>query len=388
MHAGLAGLARAQGVTLFMVVQAAVAVLLSRLGGGDDIPAGTAVAGRTDTALDDLVGFFVNTLVLRTDVSGDPSFTELLGRVREFWLGALEHQDVPFERLVEDAGAGPVPGPQPAVPGHAHLAEQRPRGAGQLGTARAAARPARSGAGTVPPGSTWPSRWPSGATPMAPRPGSRVTSSTAADLFDQETAAAMASRLGRVLAAVAAAPELRLQPGAGAQPGRTGQIVRDWNDTATAGPDLTLVPSCSRRRPRGPRMRWRWAARTCAGPTGSWHAAPDLARRTWLGWAPGRSRSWRCAWTAVRGAGRRHPRRRQAGAAYLPVDPDYPAARIAFMLADARPALILCSTTTAGLLGQVTGTARLVCCRWCWMTRPPRRLSRPASQRGRARASA
>ncbi|MCW4352546.1 non-ribosomal peptide synthase/polyketide synthase [Hoyosella sp. YIM 151337] len=101
LHAQLEQLARRQGATVFMVLHSALAVLLSRLSGTTDIAIGTPVAGRGEAALDDLIGMFVNTLVLRTEVEGAETFEELLAHARETDLSAFAHSDVPFERLVE-----------------------------------------------------------------------------------------------------------------------------------------------------------------------------------------------------------------------------------------------------------------------------------------------
>ena len=99
---GLRRLARQSSATLFMVLLAAMDTLLYRYTGQEDITVGTALANRNRVELEALIGLFVNTLVLRTDLSGDPTFLELLTRVRETALGAYTHQDMPFEKLVEE----------------------------------------------------------------------------------------------------------------------------------------------------------------------------------------------------------------------------------------------------------------------------------------------
>jgi len=214
VHEQLASLTREHGVTSFMVVQAGLAVLLSRLGAGEDIPIGTAVAGRTDQALDRLVGFFVNTLVLRTDLTGNPAFTELLARVRESSLAALDHQDVPFERLVEVLAPTRMRARHPLF--QVMLAVEKDTSATlelpgiQMETLPPQAKPAKFDR-SVTVTETFEDDRPA---------GMRGSLTVAADMFDQATADTIGQRFVRVLTGVAAKPQARVrqvQPPAGEQ---------------------------------------------------------------------------------------------------------------------------------------------------------------------------
>ena len=350
VHAGLAALARAGGVTMFMVVQAALAVLLSKLGAGDDIVVGTPVAGRTDEALNDLAGFFVNTLVLRTGLAGDPPFTDLLDRVRGYWLGALDHQDVPFERLVEVLAPERSPARHPLF--QIMLAVQNTtRAVLELPGLQIAALPAGIGAARFDVQVALAETHGDGGEPA----GLRGVVTVAADLFDPPAARALGERFARVLAAVAADPGIRLYQAQVLDQAEREQLVTGWNDTAAAVPDGTLPQLLEAQAARTPDA----VAVVADGAALSYAELDARANRlahylAGLGTGPeqvvavvmDRSAELVTALLAVL----------KAGAAYLPVDPGYPADRIGFMLADSRAVCVLASAgAAAGLPGAGAG---------------------------------
>src|SRR5215469_6956219 len=235
LHQRLAELAGEHGVTMFMVMEAALAVLLSRLGAGEDIPVETPVAGRTDEALDDLVGFFINSLVLRTDLSGNPTFAQLLWRVREAWLGALAHQDVPFEKLVEvlapvrSLARHPLSQVVLALQNTVPAALELP--GVQLDLVPTAAAPARVDL-DVDLSEAFDER--------GRLAGVWGTVTAAADLFDAGTAGRIAERLVRVLGVVAVDPLVRVGAVEVLGEAERFQVLRGWNETAREVGEVTL----------------------------------------------------------------------------------------------------------------------------------------------------
>ncbi|TRV72173.1 amino acid adenylation domain-containing protein, partial [Streptomyces sp. 130] len=348
LHAGLVRLGREHGASVYMVLQAALASLLDKLGAGKDIPVGSLIAGRTDQALDDLIGFFVNTLVLRTDTSGDPTFAELLGRVRESALGAYAHQDLPFEQVVEALNPSRSLTRQPLF--QVLLALQNvPRTDFAL-----------SGLATEPVLVGTPTTMFDLGFHLLERGGpgaaegivGRVEYST--DLFDPATVEALVARWLRLLAAVVAEPGLPLSRIDVLTTDERHELLVARNDTARPAAGTTL-PALFEERVR-------------ATP----NAPAVVFEDTVLSYGELNRRANRLAHALIaRGVGPeqvvalRLPRSAElvvavlavlkTGAAYVPVDPDYPAARIAYMLRDARPAVVLddlAAVTPAGTLPE------------------------------------
>ncbi|MFD5826749.1 amino acid adenylation domain-containing protein [Lentzea sp. NPDC060358] len=193
-HAALADLARESRATLFMVLRAALAGLLSRLGAGEDVPIGGIVAGREDESLADLVGCFVNTVVLRTDVSGQPTFRALLAAVREQDRAVHRHGELPFDQLVEELRPARSQGLHPLC--QTLLVLQPPATAPRFPGLSAADVPLEVDAAKADL-----------VFDFTADDGLRGTLRYAADLFDASSARALAARMVRFLEAVAAAPD-------------------------------------------------------------------------------------------------------------------------------------------------------------------------------------
>lgn len=344
LHERLAALAGQHDVSVFMVLQAALATLLGRLGAGHDIPLGSPVAARTDDALDDMVGFFANMLVLRADLSGDPAFTELLARVRETSLDAYAHQEIPFDAIVEELT------PERSLARHPLfqvVLAMRTSQAGRLELPGLSARITDVPTGTSPfdlafelDGQT------RGSTAPATLHGAAYYSG---DLFDRRTVEELVTRFVLLLQAVVAEPTRSLSEFDIWLPGERERVTRRWNAThrtvpertlpalleehATAHPDRTAVLAPDRHLTFGElNQRANRLARllTARGIGPEAVVALAMPRQADLAVA---------VWAVLK-----------AGAAYLPLDPEYPARRTAFLLEDVGPALLVATTGTAAQL--------------------------------------
>ncbi|WP_344174253.1 amino acid adenylation domain-containing protein, partial [Pilimelia columellifera] len=355
VHAAVDRLARASRTSVFMVLQAALATLLSRMGAGTDIPIGSPVAGRVDSRLEDLVGVFVNTVVLRTDTSGDPTFSELLVRVREADLQANAHQDIPFERLVDELrpqrSAARHPLFQTMLSYQNTFQHDGLRTIGELTGLGVELLDTDTGGAefdlSIDLGEQF--------TPDGRACGITGGVRYATDLFDAETALSLIDRLEHLLRQVTAAPDRRLHELAISESSEYEQLLHDWNATGADVPQATLpllFQQQVRRTPDRPATEFGDATLTYAELD---ERAGELARRlrhagvgpeTVVAIALPRSLDLIAAVLAVG----------KAGGAYLPIDLDYPASRIRTVLADARPMAVLTDRATATGLPAHNGT--------------------------------
>lgn len=339
LHRCCQTLADQTGTTLFMVLQTAVATTLARLGAGEDIPLGTVVAGRTEADMSDLVGFFLNTLVLRTEVSVESSFRELLRRVRETDLEAFDHADLPFERLVDAIVGERSIARNPLFQVLVTLETNAPVTFNIEGTSVEAGPIAALGA-KFDLSFIFKSRYGAGA-------GLDLELDYARDLWDEATVSAMGRRLCSVLEAVTVNPDIRVGDINIVEPEEHRVILEEWTgERREVSPDSDVITLFERQA----------------------QATPDAVALT----VPGESITYAELSTRsnvmaqhfrTQGVGPEvfvaiaMPRRVElvvallgilkAGGAYVPLDLDYPEQRLAWMVEDTSPRVLVTTSDQA-----------------------------------------
>jgi len=344
----LEALGRAEGATLFMTMLAAFAVLLQRYSGQDDIVVGSPIANRNRSEIEGLIGFFANSLVMRADVSGEPSFRELLGRVREAALGAYEHQDLPFEKLVEeleperDMSRNPLFQVSFAV-------QNAPMGALQLGGLRLDMLQLNVGTTHFD-------------LEVHVREEAEVLNIGFiynTDLFEGGTIERMLGHYRRILEGVVAEPERRVSELELLSAEERRRLLVEWNDTATDYPRERCVHELfeeqAGRTPEAVAVVYEGEGLSY-GELNSRanYLAHELRGRgvgpeVLVGICVERSLEMVVGLLGIL----------KAGGAYVPLDPEYPAQRLSFMLEDTSAPVLL--TQRALLDGLPSPESEVVC---------------------------
>jgi amino acid adenylation domain-containing protein len=326
----LTALSQAEGVTLFMTLMAAFQLLLSRYSGQDDVIVGSPIAGRNYAEVEPLIGFFVNMLALRGNLSGDPSFRELLSRVREVTLDAYAHQDVPFERAVEELSPERSLSYNPVFQVVFAL-QNAPARTFQTPGLEIERVPLTTGASVFDISCF--------AFPVAEGLSLRVQYDT--DLFDASTIERLTDHFERLLESAVVNPEKRISQLALLTADEERQILVEWNDTATdyprekcahqffeeqaaVHPDNLAVVSEDRQ------MSYR-ELNEQANQLAHHLRALGVGRESLVGICMDRSAEMVVAILAAV----------KAGAAYLPLDPANPKDRLEFMIEDAQVEVLL-----------------------------------------------
>ncbi|MBO4160746.1 non-ribosomal peptide synthetase [Micromonospora antibiotica] len=316
-------LAGGSAATPYMVLLAGFAALLSRISGDTDVVVGVSTAGRDTAELTSLIGMFVNPVALRCDVGGDPSFVDLLGRVRDAMVDALDHGQTPFQRIVEAVAPERDPSVQPVFQTALNFIPGSGLDLVQLGTTK------DDLAFDITTGE------------------SRLVYRT--DLFDRSTAETVVARYVRLLDAAVTDPQQPVSALPLLADAERDLVLGDWAGTGVAGASSTVVDEVQRQVAATPDA----TALVCDDVSLTYarlNAAANRLARVLVGRGVGPE-------TRVALALPRGPQLLvailavlKAGGAYVPVDTGYPAGRIGYLLTDAAPALVLAVAETAPLV--------------------------------------